>query len=76
MLDVLDFFLDNKLKFDKHVFNFCSKAHRKLSALTRLDHFLPFKKRRILFKTFIELQFKYFPLILIFHGRLIELFHK
>ena len=46
--------LDNNLKFDKHVSNICAKANRKLSALTRVAMFLPFKKRRILFKAFIE----------------------
>ena len=49
--------------------NICSKANRKLRALTREVKFLPFKKRHILFKVFIELQFKYCPLIWMFHGR-------
>ena len=53
--------------------NICSKANRKLSALTRVAKFLPFKKRRILFKAFIESQFKYCPLVwIIFHGRQIN----
>ena len=64
--------LDNNLKFDKHVSNICSKANRKLSALTRVAKFLPFKKRRILFKAFIESQFKYCPLVWMFHGRQIN----
>ena len=42
--------LNNNLKFDKHVSNICSKANRKL----RVAKFLPFKKRRILFKAFIK----------------------
>ena len=33
--------LGNNLKFDKHVSNICSKANRKLSALTRVGKFLP-----------------------------------
>ena len=49
--------LGNNLKLDKRVCNICSKANRKLSALTSVAKFLPFKKRRILFKDFIELQF-------------------
>ena len=53
--------LDNNLKFDKHVSNISSKTNRKLSALTRVTKFLPFKKRHILFKDFIESQFKYCP---------------
>ena len=40
--------VDNNVSFDKHV----------SSALTRVAKFLSFKKRRILFKTSIESQFK------------------
>ena len=64
--------LDNNLKFRKHVSTICPKANRKLSSLTRVDKFLPFKKRRILFKVFIELQFKYCPHVWMFHGRQID----
>ena len=46
--------LGSNLKFDKHVSNICAKANRKLSALTRVAKFLPFKKRRFLLKAFIE----------------------
>ena len=52
--------------------NICCKANRKLSVLTRVAKFLPFKKRRILFKAFIESQFKYCPLVWMFHGRQIN----
>ena len=55
--------LDNNQKFDKHVSNICPRANRKLSALTRVPKSLPFKKRRILLKAFIELQFEYCPLV-------------
>ena len=61
--------LDKNLKFNKHVSNICSKANRKLIALARVAEFLPFKKRRILFKAFIESQFKYFLLVWMFQGR-------
>ena len=64
--------LDNNLKFDKHASNICSKANRKLSALTRVAKFPPFKKRRILIKAFIESQFKYCPLVWMFHVRQIN----
>ena len=50
----LGIILDNYVKFDKHVSNICSKANRKLNALTRVAKFLPFKKRLILFKAFIR----------------------
>ena len=64
--------LNNNLKFDKHVSNICSKANRKLSTLARVAKFLPFKKRRILLKAFIESQFTYCQLKSIFHGRQIN----
>ena len=64
--------LDNKLKFDKHVYNFCSKANRKLSTLTRVAQFFPFKKKRVLFKAIIVSQFKYCPLLWMIHGRQIN----
>ena len=52
--------------------NICSEANRKLRALTRVATFLPFKKRRILFKAFDESRFKYCPLVWMFHGRKIN----
>ena len=62
-IKLLGITFDNNLKFDKRMSNICSKANRKLSALTRVSKFPPFKKRRILFKAFIESQFKYCPLV-------------
>ena len=62
--------IDNELKFDKHVSKICSKASRKLSVLARMSKLLSFEKRRIIFKSFVESQFKYCPLIWMFHGRL------
>ena len=44
--------LNIKRKFDKHVFNICPNAKRKLSTSTRVAKFLPFKKRLTLFKAF------------------------
>ena len=49
--------------------NICSKANRNLSALTRVAKFCPFTKRLILFKAFTEPQFKYCPLVCMFHGK-------
>ena len=51
-IKLLGITLNNKLKFDKHVFNICPKAKRKLSTLTRVAKFLPFKKSLTLFKAF------------------------
>ena len=61
--------IDNELKCDIHVLEICSKAGRKLSALDRMSKLTSFRKRRTLFKTFIESQFKYCPFIWMFHNR-------
>ena len=60
---------DNELKFGKHISKSCSKASRKLSVLARMSKLLSFEKRRVIFKSFVECQFKYCPLIWMFHSR-------
>ena len=60
---LLEIAIDNNRKFDNNVSNICSKADRKRRVLTRVVKFLLIKKKRILFKTFIESQFKYCPLL-------------
>ena len=50
--------IDKELKFDKHVSKICSKASRKLSVLARMSKLLSFEKRRVIFKSFVECQFK------------------
>ena len=42
------------LKFDKNCLKLCSKAHQKISALSRMANLLSFNKRRTLFKAFME----------------------
>ena len=59
--------IDN-LKFDNHVSKLYSKAISKLTALSRLSKFLSFEKPRVLFKAFVKSQFKYYPLIWMFHS--------
>ena len=59
--------IDRDLKFDKHVLKLCSKANQKLSALCRMANLLSFNKRRTLFKAFVESQFKYCPIVWLFH---------
>ena len=61
--------LDNNLTFKDHVSTLCKKAGQKVTALARLVKYMPFHKRRILLKTFIESQFSYCPLIWMFCGR-------
>ena len=61
--------LDKDLKFNLHISNICSKAGRKLTALGRISKLIPFDKRKVLFKAFIESQFAYCPLTWMFHDR-------
>ena len=68
-VNLLGVTIDNELKFDKHVSNLCLKAGRKLSAVSRISKFLSFEKKRTLYKSFVESQFKYCPPIWMFHSR-------
>ena len=61
--------IDRDLEFDKRVLKLCSKANQKLSALSRMANLLSFNKRRTLFKVFVESQFKYCPIVWMFHSR-------
>ena len=58
-----------KLKFDIHVETICKKAHRKLSALSRITNYMELPKRRILMNAFFKAQFNYCPIIWMFHSR-------
>ena len=69
LVKLLGITIDNELKFDKCVAEICAKANRKLSVLLRLSKFLCLDKRRTLFKSFTEAQFKYCPLIWMFCSR-------
>ena len=57
------------LKFDKHVQKLCSKPNQTLSALSRMAKLLSLNKRITLSKDFAESQFKYCPIVWLFHSR-------
>ena len=42
---------------------------KRFNALSRMTNLLSFSKRRILFKAFVESQFKYCPIVWMFHSR-------
>ena len=69
LVKLLGVTIDHKLKSDKYFAEICAKANRKLSALLRLSKFLCLDKWRTLFRSFIEAQFKYCPLIWMFCSR-------
>ena len=61
--------IDNKLTFDQHVSDICTKATQKLHALSRVSHFMTSKQLRGTMKSFILSQFGYCPLVWMFHSR-------
>jgi hypothetical protein len=58
--------VDKYLKFNEHLRNICKKVGAKISALGRVVRILPFHKRLLIMKTFIESQFSYCPLVWMF----------
>ena len=61
--------IDKNLDFNTHLTNICKKVSQKVSALSRVSKLLPFHRKRVLFKAFIESQFSYCPLIWMFCSR-------
>ena len=61
--------IDKEPKFDKYINQVCSKANKKLNVLSSMRSFLSVEKRKIIFKSFIESQFKYCPLVWMFCRR-------
>ena len=58
--------IDNQLKFDGHITKICHKAKSKLNALSRLARYLSMELKKLLYMSFIEVQFKYCPLTWMF----------
>ena len=61
--------VDKQLSFDLHLKTLCKKVNQKVSALARIVPFLPFHKRHLIMKTFIESQFSYCPLVWMYCSR-------
>ena len=55
--------IDNKLNFQVPILDTCKKANSKLTALRRYCKFITLEKKKILFKSFVESQFSYCPLV-------------
>ena len=60
---------DNKLTFTDHAHKICDTAIQKLYAIGRLSSFMSLEKRRIIMKVFVHSQFRYCPLVWMFHKR-------
>ena len=61
--------IDKELRFDKHINQVYSTANKKLNVISRMRSFLSAEKWKIIFKSFIESQFKYCPLTWMFCSR-------
>ena len=61
--------IDNKMTFNDHVSDICSKASQKLHALTRISNYMTLKQRKTIMTSFILSQFGYCPLVWMFHSR-------
>ena len=60
---MLGIHIDCKLKFDTHVDTISKKAHRKLTAVSRITNYIELPKRCILIT-----RFNYCPIIWMFHS--------
>ena len=67
--NLLGITIDNKLSFDEHVSNICTKASQKIHALSRVSKFMSFRQRKTIFQTFILSHFGYCPLVWMLHSR-------
>ena len=45
---------DKNINFNSHLFNVCKKVSTKVTALARLVKIVPFEKKKLLMKTFID----------------------
>ena len=66
---LLGIIVDKNLNFNLQLKSLCKKVGQKISALARIVRILPFHKRHIIMKTFIESQFSYCPLVWMFCSR-------
>ena len=67
--EILGVIIDREIRLNKHEKHICKKARNKLNALTRMaDIRNPFQKNT-LFKSFINGQFNYCPLLWMFCSR-------
>ena len=68
-IELFGIFIDNQLKFKKHIENLCKNASFKFHALRRIRKFLMVEKAKILATAFINSQFNYASLIWIFASK-------
>ena len=66
---VLGVMLDSKLNFNHHVNAICTKAARQLNVLARISRFLSTSSRMIIYNSFINSDFDYYPIVWHYCGK-------
>ena len=61
--------IHSNLTFGNHINNICKRTSHKLNAQARVALYINMQKSRIIRKSLITSQFRYFPLICMFHRR-------
>lgn len=69
LLKMLGVTLDENLNFNEHVRNICKTASGQINALKRISYFLNMKCRLDVYKSFINANFNYCPLVWMFCGK-------
>ena len=64
--------IDSNLTFENHINSICKNANQKLISLARIAPYMNTQKRKAIMKSFVTSQFSYFPLIWMFHSRLLN----
>ena len=65
---VLGVTIDDRLQFNEHVSACCSKAAKKINALSRMSRHISLKSKFIIYNSFIASNFNYCPLVWHFCG--------
>ena len=50
---------DNKLTFEKHIYNICRKASNQLNVICRLETFMRHKEKKAIINAFVHSNFNY-----------------
>ena len=68
-VEILGIKIDNNINFNNHIKSICREAGQKLSALLRISSNIIMRQKKLLYKSIIESQFNYCPLVWIFCSR-------
>ena len=66
---LLSILLDSNLNCDSHILSLCKKAGQKLSALSRVNHYLTQDQKLLLLNSVVKPQFSYRPVVWMFTSR-------